>query len=193
MAWQFVAKGIVLSRHRWRGRGCCWRDWGVAWLVRISRDAVPRLAETWQSIGTWSHSRPRSRWLTGCLFAMAPALSFSRANLQQVLKDGSRTSSTGSGRLRLRSVLVTAELAIALVLLAGAGLLTQSFGIECPGPTPAGFDPERIVVMKLNLSSQAYNARPAQEAYLQQLLDRVRAPHQALRAPGVPAPPSAAW
>lgn len=171
MVWQFVAEGVVLGAAG-GAAGLLLARWGVAALVSISRNAVPRLAETtidWRVVGfTTALSMG-----TGCLFALVPAFSFARSNLHQVLKEGSRNSSEAGARLWARSVLATAELAIAVVLLVGAGLLLKGFWLM--NAHPAGFDPERTMILKLNFSGAAYNMRAAQESYLKQVLDRVKA------------------
>ena len=75
---------------------------------------------------------------TGLLFGFAPALTASRADLQHALKDGARTAGEREGRW-IRRTLVVAEMAVALTLLVGAGLLLKSFA-RLQGVSP-GFDP----------------------------------------------------
>jgi putative ABC transport system permease protein len=170
MAWQFVAEGIVLGGAG-GAAGLLLAHWGVAALLRVSRNAVPRLAETTIDGRVLAFTAALSL-ATGFVFALVPAFSFTRSNLHQVLKEGSRGASDGGSRLRVRRLLVTAELAIAVVLLVGAGLLLKGYWLMTAHAP--GFDPQRIVLLKLNFSGAAYNARPAQEAYLKQVLGRVR-------------------
>lgn len=64
---------------------------------------------------------------TGILFGLAPALKLSRLDVNSALKDGGRSSTAGAGARRLSSILVTGEMALAIVLLAGAGVMIRSF------------------------------------------------------------------
>jgi putative ABC transport system permease protein len=90
--------------------------------------------------------------LTGVGFGLVPAIQASRADLQGVLKDSSRGASAGAPRTRLRGVLVVIEVAIALVLLAGAGLLLRSFQ-ELIAVEP-GFNPQNLLTMQVWLPVQ---------------------------------------
>src|SRR5207253_647026 len=86
--------------------------------------------------------------LTGALCGLLPALQLSRSNAGDALKDGDRGGSSGHGA-RTRHVLVVAEVALSLVLLASAGLLIRSFsGLQHVSP---GFSAERAVTMQLLL------------------------------------------
>jgi putative ABC transport system permease protein len=85
--------------------------------------------------------------LTGVGFGIVPALQASRPDLQGVLKDAARGSSAGAPRTRMRGALVVAEVAIALMLLAGAGLLLRSF--QRLMAVEYGFDPERLLTLQV--------------------------------------------
>ena len=91
--------------------------------------------------------------LTGILFGLAPAVQGSRTDLNDSLKEGGRTG-TGS-RQHIRSVLIVAEIAMALVLLVGAGLVIRSFAIL--GTVNPGFDPGHVVALDLSLGPRAYS------------------------------------
>jgi putative ABC transport system permease protein len=95
-----------------------------------------------------------------------------------VLKEGGWTSS-GSVGLNVRRLLVGGELALALVLLIGAGLMLKSFWRM--NARPAGFHPESILVMRVSLSGPNYRSMPQQFTYIEQALRRLEA------APGVQA------
>ena len=97
---------------------------------------------------------------TCAIFGMAPATVLWRRDLNSAMK-----------RLRLPRFMVTAELALAIVLLSGAGLLLKSFRQMLD--YPAGFSPERVLTMKARLSGPAYAARPAQQAYMTRLAGRL--------------------
>jgi predicted permease len=89
--------------------------------------------------------------LSGVLFGLAPAWQASRADLNSLLKEGSRSVSSRGG---LRSALVVAQVAIALILLEGAGLLIRSF-YEIAHVDP-GFEPEHVMSMRLAPAASKY-------------------------------------
>jgi len=109
---------------------------------------------------------------TGILFGLIPALRASRADLGSALKEGGRASSGSLGRNRLRAALVAGEMALALMLLIGAGLMLKSF-VRLENLSP-GFQPERILTMRVNLTSLR-RATPEQVAAAwEQVIGRVR-------------------
>jgi len=108
--------------------------------------------------------------LTALLFGLLPAWQASRPNLAVALKDGS----AGAGsRSRLRNLLVVAEVALALTLLAGAGLLVRSF-IRLQS-LPTGFQAEQLTAVKFNLPRAAYPDAQARLNFTERLLPRVAA------------------
>jgi putative ABC transport system permease protein len=111
--------------------------------------------------------------MTGILSGLAPAILGSRADLNEVIKGGG--AQTGSARRphRIRSIMVTAEVALALVLLVGSGLLTRSL-IHLVSVNP-GFDTHSLLTPRLSLSDKAYPKPEQRVAFLNQLLERVRA------------------
>jgi putative ABC transport system permease protein len=102
------------------------------------------------------------------LFGLAPALTAARRDLQNPLKEGAK-SGTGAAR----GLLVVAEMAVAVVLLVGAGLLLHSF-LRLLAVDP-GFDPERVLTLRVELDPQRYPGSEAQSAYFQDLSRRLRA------------------
>ena len=113
--------------------------------------------------------------LTGILFGLAPSLVASRDGLSLGLREAAR-SSIGGG-LRVRSVLVAAEVALSLVLLAGAGLLFRSLvGLQ---GVDAGLDPKDLVTFRLSLPGARYPDPPRRTQFLARALDEIR------RLPGV--------
>ena len=111
--------------------------------------------------------------LTGLVFGLVPALQASRVDLHDALKEGGRSGAGGALRGRMRHALVVAELALALILLIGAGLMIQSFGrLQAVDP---GFRPENIATMRISLPDADYeNTRKWYEFY-GRLLERVEA------------------
>jgi putative ABC transport system permease protein len=105
--------------------------------------------------------------LTGLVFGLLPALQISKPNLNESLKEGGRGSS-GFSRHRLRSLLVISEVALSLMLLVGAGLMIKSFRhLRAVDP---GFDPERVLSMRLSLSRARYTQPALQAAFSEQLI-----------------------
>jgi predicted permease len=92
--------------------------------------------------------------LTGLLFGVVPAMQAARANAADVLKESSRGATPGSRSARLRRVLVVAEIALSLVLLAGAGLLIESFERVAHGNL--GFRADRVLGLEVFLAANRY-------------------------------------
>ncbi len=111
--------------------------------------------------------------LTGLVFGLAPAVQVSRTDLNHSLKEGGRDAPSGARGGRLRGALVAAELALALMLLVGAGLLIKSF-VMLQRVDP-GFNPDQVLTLNVALPSINYPDRPQITAFYTQLLDRIKA------------------
>ncbi|HKP73788.1 MAG TPA: ABC transporter permease, partial [Pyrinomonadaceae bacterium] len=110
--------------------------------------------------------------LTGIVFGLVPALQASKLDLNESLKDGGRTSA-GGGRRGVRSALVVAEVALALVLLISAGLMIKSF-VRLLDVSP-GFDPHHLLTMQLSLPEARYSQNAQVAGFYTQLRERVAA------------------
>jgi putative ABC transport system permease protein len=111
--------------------------------------------------------------LAAFVFGMAPAVHSAKWDLQAELKEGGRTASVGAAQNRLRGMLAVAEISLALVLLAGAGLMVKSlYRLIKVNP---GFQPDRVLTMEMYLSSQRYSKDPAVLNFWRQVLDGVHA------------------
>ncbi|MGI9181663.1 MAG: ABC transporter permease [Longimicrobiaceae bacterium] len=110
---------------------------------------------------------------TGLIFGLLPALQVSRTDLQSTLRQGGRTGGSDARGLSARRVLVVAELALALTLLAGAGLLIRSFA-QLSRVDP-GFNPSGLLTMNLTLPSAKYPTDTARVAFFEEVLERVKA------------------
>ena len=110
--------------------------------------------------------------LTGMFFGLAPAIQASRPELTGVLKEGGRNASASSGH-RLRAAFVITELALAVVLLVGSGLLLKSlFRLLNTNP---GFNPENTLTMTVVLPATKYNEANSQINFHDQLNERISA------------------
>ena len=110
---------------------------------------------------------------TGLLFGLLPAWSATRGDIADPLRRDSRTSAGHSSRSLTRKFFVTAELALALILLAGAGLLIRDFArLRSVDP---GFNPANVVTMYLQLPSTRYPQIPAQTTFRRELLTQLNA------------------
>jgi putative ABC transport system permease protein len=110
--------------------------------------------------------------LTGMFFGLAPAIQASRLQLTGVLKEGGRNASAGSGH-RLRTAFVVTEIALAVVLLVGCGLLLKSlFRLLNTNP---GFNPENTLTMTVVAPATKYNDAASQVNFQDQLSQRISA------------------
>lgn len=126
--------------------------WGVSGIVAFGPAGVPRLAQA-RVDGPVLAFAAILTLACGLIFGLAPALRMASRFSHEALKEGGRTGA-GAGRDRLRSALVVAEIALALVLLTGAGLLIRS-AVALNGVDP-GFDPRGVVAGRISLPAAAY-------------------------------------
>jgi putative ABC transport system permease protein len=144
--------------------------WGVAALSAIIPSDFPRREEI--AIDYWVLGFTLLvSLLTGAIFGLAPALQLAKTELTEALKEGGRSGSDGAPRNRVRSLLVVAETALALVLLIGAALMMQSF-LRLQRVNP-GFRTDHVLTMELSLPPVRY-ARPQRVTFFQQLIERSR-------------------
>jgi putative ABC transport system permease protein len=146
--------------------------WGVAFLVSLEPHGIPRLdavtVDATVVLFTFGIAI-----LTGLAFGVVPALHATRGALSGSLKEGGRGAVTSRGGARIRGILVVAEMALAVMLLAGAGLLMRSF-VRLQSVDP-GFNPLQALSFDLSLPDAQYEAEPKQVAFFDQLLPRLRA------------------
>jgi predicted permease len=111
---------------------------------------------------------------TGIVFGLVPALQATRFDIRDTLsQDGRGSGAGGAGHRRMRSALVVAEIALALVLLVGAGLLLRSFSALTR--TEPGFDPISLLIVDLPLSPQTYRENATRTAAVERIIESVRA------------------
>jgi putative ABC transport system permease protein len=109
--------------------------------------------------------------LTGVLCGLIPAFASMRTNMNDMLKEGRRTGSAGGGHARLRSALVIAEIAVALVLLTASGLLLRSF--EKMREVDPGYRPDHTLTASYNLPRNHYATQASVDAFDHELMRRL--------------------
>ena len=110
--------------------------------------------------------------LTGLLCGLVPSFAASRTAVNDTLKEGGRTGTTGSGHARLRSALVVAEIAVALVLLIASGLLLRSF--EKLRAVDLGFRADHMLTASYGLPQQQYSTQASIDAFNNALLGKLQ-------------------
>ncbi|MGB0124427.1 MAG: ABC transporter permease [Silvibacterium sp.] len=140
---------------------------GLAWIalrvgVRFLPETLPRVSSIgldWQVV-TFALGLGV---LTGVACGLIPAFAAARTGVNEALKEGGRTGTSGAGHARLRSALVVAELAVALVLLTASGLLMRSF--EKMRSVGVGFHTDHTLTATYNLPRQQYSTQAAIDAF----------------------------
>ena len=142
--------------------------WGVDALLALKPDDLPRTDDIQLNAGVLGFTFLLAL-ITGLLFGLIPALQATRIDVHGALNSsGNRTT---GGRSWVRSVLVVAELALALVLLVGAGLLGKAFW-RLTSVSP-GFDPAKLVAMRVELPEARYGEIPRQTQFRDHVLDEL--------------------
>jgi putative ABC transport system permease protein len=111
--------------------------------------------------------------LSGILAGLAPAWQGSRTNVNEALKEGGRGGATSRGKHRLRAILVAAEIALAVVLLVGAGLMVRGF--QTLAASGERYEPATMLTLELEISDNKYRESYQQAAFYRQVLERASA------------------
>ena len=170
---QLLTESVLLSLAG-GAAGLILAYWGVDALVAVIPDgqinALPFLKTLRIDSSILAFSFGLSL-LTGVIFGLAPALQSSRLDLNEVLKEGGRHTSGGAGH-RLRSAFVMTEIALAVVLLIGAGLMMKSL-LRLLQVNP-GFNPQNVLTMTVVLPAGKYADDNRQVDFFNQLDQRLR-------------------
>lgn len=146
--------------------------WGVDLISLLGPENIPRLDEV-----SIDHRVLGFTMLitlsSGLLFGLAPALQGSRLDLNTSLKESGRSATESFSRRRLRSLLVVSEIALALMLLVGSGLMIRSF-LQLQRVDP-GFNPDGVLAAQIVLPQSKYREAARVGAFHQQLLQRLQA------------------
>ena len=145
--------------------------WGCDALVALQPDGIPRLNEIAIDRNVVLFTGGIAL-VTGLFFGAIPAIQMTRGSLAASLKEGGRGNMAAHGSARMRAALVVAEMGLAVMLLAGAGLLIKSFGrLQAVDP---GFQPDQTLSFELSLPRTTYEQDAQVAAFYDRLLDRVR-------------------
>ncbi len=166
---QFLTESLLLSLIG-GGMGLFLAWGGVAYLQQLRIGNLPRIQDVHIDAWTLAFTSGISL-LTGLAFGLLPAFRASKLDLNETLKESGKSTS-GKERHRLRSALVFADVALALLLLTGAGLMMKSF-VRLLEVNP-GFDPSHALTLTLSLWGPK-SADSLAVAFFDQVLDRVRA------------------
>jgi putative ABC transport system permease protein len=145
--------------------------WGIHALIAFAPDNLPRLDEIRIDPRVLGFTFAVALF-TGVFFGLFPALHGSRVDLNDALKEGARGSTSGRNRI-FRNAFVVAEVAIALVLLIGAGLMIRSF-MELHR-VPAGFATDNVLTMRVQLPMAKYREAYQRANFFKQAQERIAA------------------
>jgi predicted permease len=167
---QLLTESLVVSSLG-AAAGLLLAYWTVPAVCRLYPDALPRLDEATLD-GTVLLFTVVVSMVVGVVSGVAPAMQISRGNLFRVLKEG--YSADGARGRRLRDGLVVAEVALAMVLLVGAGLLANSF--RRLSAVDLGFDPSHVLAAPLTLPENRYaQMAPETSRFYRSVLERIEA------------------
>jgi putative ABC transport system permease protein len=154
------------------GLGLVLAQWSIEPLLKLAASSLPGFATSIGLDRSVLAFTAVVALVTGILFGLFPALRATRLDLRETLNEGARGSTIGPGQHRLSSALVISEVAVALVLMAGAGLVLRSLGRL--QEAPVGFQPDHLLIADFPISATTY-AKPSQRyQFFDQLVTRAR-------------------
>ena len=168
---QLLTEGLLIALLG-GGLGLVWADWGVQ-VLRANMRFNPAISAV-----AFNLDRNVLLFATGAslmcalLFGLAPALSASRTDITRNLKEDGRAASRGRSHTRFRSVMVTFEIALAMFLLVGSGLLFH--GIYLLNRQYLGFQAEHLLTARVALDKTRYPNAARQSAFLRESISRLR-------------------
>ena len=167
---QFLTESLVLSLAG-GVLGLLLAVWGMDVLLAVVGEGLPRATEVRLDVPSVLFTAGVSL-LTGLGFGLVPALQASRADLNSALREGTR-GTDGRKAGRLRAGLVVAQVALALVLLVGAGLFAKSF--HALSEVEVGFTPEGVLTGSIALPQAGYADMARRASFMGELLSRLQA------------------
>jgi putative ABC transport system permease protein len=171
MVRQLLTESLVLALCGGAG-GVLLAHWFIKLLVQVAPADIPRIEDVGLNVQVLLFSLLVTL-LTAILSGLVPALTASRLNLNQTLSEGSAKMSGERSGLRTRHALVIAEVAVTVVLLAGAALILRSF--LNLSRVNLGFDPSNVLTMHLRLQGGKYGKPEARREFFRRLIERLEA------------------
>jgi putative ABC transport system permease protein len=171
---QLLTESIALSLAG-AAVGLALAEWGVELILYYMPADIARFIAGWYEIGLDARAFAFALGLavlSGIVSGLAPAIQSSRPDLNETLKESGRGTSAGRSRQRVRSVLVVSELALALVLLIGAGLMVT--GVKSLLAVRQPYDPQHVLSIQINLPDSKYKDRQTRAAFYGRVLEQLR-------------------
>lgn len=151
--------------------GLMFAHFGIHLLLKFFADKLPRMGDIGLSVPILLFTFGLSV-VTGLLSGLLPALSMVKADVNESLKQGLGRIDTDSGSNFTRSVLVSVEVALSIVLVIGAGLMLRSlWSLQAVDP---GFDPHNVLTLALEVPRHQFTAPTQESQFLDQVLQRLR-------------------
>jgi putative ABC transport system permease protein len=150
-------------------------EWGVQLILAYMPADIARYIAGWYEIQLDARAFAFALGLavlSGVVSGLAPAIQSSKPDLNETLKESGRGTSAGRSRQRVRSVLVVSELALALVLLIGAGLMVT--GVKSLLAVRQPYDPRHVLSVQINLPEGKYNDLRKRASFYGQVLEQLR-------------------
>ena len=167
---QWLTESLLLSLLA-AGAGMLLAFWVLKAIKYYGAEQMPRIHEVRVDVPVLIFTVAMSV-LVVPLFSLLPVLKASHPDINEVLKAGAKTATSGGASQFWRDLLVVAEVALGMVLLIGAGLMIRSFG-SLVNVHP-GFDPNNVLSGRITLSGPAYDDTDARRRYVTQTLDRLQ-------------------
>lgn len=164
--------------------------WGTEWLLQIQPEGMPRLDEVRVDRSVVGFTGLLAV-MTGLLFGLVPAYQVTRGEIARTLRESGRSGSAGPGAARVRRILVVLQTALAVLLLAGAGLLMRSFAAL--SSIDPGFRAEGTLALDLSLPVAAYPEPERVRTFYATLEERLRALPGVESVGSTSAPPMSAY
>ena len=171
MLQQFVTEGVILSIIG-GAIGVWMATAGVRALLAANPDSIPRAGEITVDFAVLGFTLVLAI-LTGVFFGIAPLFHLSQQSMNISLREGGSRTTAGTAKARMRSALVVAEVALAVVLVVGAGLLLRSFWNLMH--VDAGFTRDNLTTFQLALPQSQYPEPARRVSFYRELIDKIRA------------------
>ncbi len=166
---QLVVESLLLTLTA-AGLGLAFAYWAMQALVALMPADIPRVHAVGLN-GAVVTFAVGAAVVIGVVFGIVPGLAASHINVNETLKESGRTGTTTVGRHRVRGALVVTEIALAMILLLGAGLLLRSY--QRVLETDPGFQPEHVLTASLSLPETQYSKDEQVRGFYESLLARL--------------------